>query len=479
MNRNVTSSFALLVGIALFVFVPATAKTIEVPNQQPDLQKAIDAASQSNDPENFVDLTQTPIFWNAMIDISDPNLNGSHHLTIRAKPGVLARAEIINQTPNGLLLHAGTVNGVKIQDLDFLRDITNLSDLVFLNQCTDLTMERCRLGYVNASLGGATLHMMVINYPTHVVIRNCGFFSVMPAEFDEALHVLTMGDPQNSLYLYNNDFSDFGKIGIRSDGAGPDSALFVLRNNVVLNSPAISPEPIAYSSGAKSNMRVRTSFNTAFASAANAEQLDVAAQTIAGTSTGGFLLLPPSTATEDGAFISRHWDATPGALNHDFYHLDASGGLHTPVSSYGLTILNGVPTVLDEVVDTDIDNQLRPSQGSLPHTDRGSDQLDSETAAASVPRVVPTSGLWAAARRNPDREIELAYGVGASGTLVAEVFDVGGRLLWRTTREVTAGASGILQGPRVGSSGVAFYRVRLAGASAATHEVRGRITLLK
>ena len=457
----------------------AMALTIEVPNQQADLQKAIDDASKSADQENFVHLTQSPIYWNSPLVISDPNLNGAHHLTIRPKPGALARAEIINQNPMGFLLTAGSVVGVTIRDLDLLRDVTNLSDLIYLNQCTDLTMERCRVGYVNASLGGANLHMAVINYPTHVVVRNCGFFSVMPGEFDEALHVMAMGDPQNSLYLYNNDFSDFGKIGIRSDGTMPDSALIVLRNNVVVNPPSISPEPVAYSSGAKANMRVRTSFNTAFASPANAEALDLDAQSIAGAGGGDFLLLSPSAAEEDGDFITRIWDATPGDLNHDFYHLVGTQNLHSPASRYGVTILNGSPTALDEAVTTDIDDQIRPSLGTDPHTDRGADQLDAETAAASAPAASIPRGTWAGARSNPSRSIDLWYAAPEAGTLVAEAFGLDGRRLWSVSERVEAGSSGYLHGPRLGAAGIAFYRVRLVSMLGPVREARGLIVLLR
>jgi hypothetical protein len=467
--------------LLLLAPLPARALIIEVPNQQADLQKAIDAASKSVDPDNYVYLTQTPFYWNATISISDPNLNGSHHLTIRPKPGIptLPRVEIINQDPNSWLLSASSVTGVTIQDLDLLRDVTNLSDLVSLSMCTSLTVERCRLGYVNVSLGGSHLEMVTIVYPTHVVIRNCMFFSVMPAEFDVALHAAAMGDPMNSLYLYNNDFSDYGKVGVRSDGTGPPNALIVLRNNVAVNSAGISPEPVAYSSGAQLIMRVRTSYNTAFASAGSAEALDVGAQSIAGSSQADFLQLIPSASEENGDFVTRAWDATPGALNHDFYHLIGTAGLHSPPSRYGVTVQNGSPSPEDEAVTNDIDDQARPSLGSLPHTDRGADQLDSETAAASATAISPETRLWVAPRHNPSRAIELSFASREGGELVAEVFDAGGRLLWRSRRTVSTGGTGLLEGPAALSAGLAFYRVRLLVNSGAVSEARGRMVLLR
>jgi hypothetical protein len=475
------SSLPLLAGLIVLAASPLHAATFLVTDQT-TLVNAITAAENNKDPDNFIYVTVTPLYTNGPIQIV-PDINtgnrfdDTHRLMFRSMVTTSPRAEIIDQAPGGEVLTLNSQAGVTIQNLDFLRDITTLSGLMSMTQCTDVTFERCRLGYVNMSIGNPGLRMLDIWYPTHVVIRNCDFFSVIPGAFDEAIHVEAMNDKSNSLFLYNNDVSGYGKIGIRSDGAGPFASLILLRNNVAENSPAIAPEPVAYSSGAVPPIRVLTSHNSAFAAAANAEVLDAGAQSIAGVSQPDFLLLSPTVLVETGSFITQTWDATPGAVNATFDHLIASGNLHDPLRP-GVTVLDGAPDANDVAVVDDFDHEPRPSVGTDPHTDRGLDQVDAGNSAASVGKLATASGLWAAPLRNPSATLDLAIGCAEGGSLRVEMYDLGGRVLWSASRDLAGGAALTLRGPGSHAAGVVFYRVRLIARSGATHEASGRMVLV-
>lgn len=475
LRLSVTAAFALVVAAS-----PARALEIDVPAGNADLQDAINKLAASNDADNFLYITQSPFDWNAAATLSAFQFTDGHRLLIAPRPGMAGgRAQIVNADPSHPLLAANQVGGVVIRDLDLLRSVTNLSELMDLTMVTDFTLERCHLGYTSASIGDPTKNMVEILYPTHLVIRNCMLFSVMPGAFAQCIHASPFGDPDNSLYLYNDDVSDYHDAGIRLDGSGPESSLVVMRNCIAFNSPALGTEPVAYSSGAAThNVRVRSSHNTAFASAGHIEAIEAGGIDVAGASLPDFLQLPPTAPEEDGDVITRAWDMAPGAVNHDFYHLIATAGLHAPATRRGVTVTDGSPTPLDEAVRDDIDDQLRPSLGSDPHTDRGADQLDSETASAASAPPARTRALWAAPVRNPAAGLALAWRSDAQGTLVIEAFDLAGRTLARARREVAAGASGVLALP-VRAGGIAFWRVRLERRGGGSEQVSGRVALVR
>lgn len=132
-------------------------------------------------------------------------------------------------------------------------------------------------------MGAANLNMLDISYPDGVTVRNCIFFSLMPGAFARAIDVVQFGDPDNQLYLYNDDLANYGIEGLRVELVTVDSAQFVMRNVVAINDPTISPEPHAHSSGTSTNrLAWRTSCNTAFASAASVEKIDLGASTSPG-----------------------------------------------------------------------------------------------------------------------------------------------------------------------------------------------------
>lgn len=481
-RRSLVPRVALLCGLACAAAAPAGAMTVQVPAQDADLQHALGTLAASNDADNALYITQSPFDWNAAIklDSNGPKFTPAHRLLIAPLPGMAGgRAQIVNADPSHPLLTANQVGGVVIRDLDLLRSVTNLSELMDLTMIDQFTIERCHVGYTSASIGDPSRNMVEILYPTQLVIRNCMLFSVMPGAFAQCIHASAFGDPQNSLYLYNDDVSDYHDAGIRLDGSGPESSLVVMRNCIAFNSPALGTEPVAYSCGASThNCRVRASHNTAFASAGHIEAIEVGGIDVAAASLPDFLQLPPTALEEDGDVITRSWDFTPGAINHDFYHLIATANLHAPATRYGVTVTDGSPTPLDEAVRDDIDDQLRPSLGSDPHTDRGADQLDSETASAAAVPATPARALWAAPVRNPAPGLALAWRSDAEGTLVAEAFDLAGRTLARARREVAAGASGVLALP-ARASGIAFWRVRLVRRAGGSEQASGRVALVR
>jgi len=466
--------------IGTLVGSSAGAMTREVPNQDPDIQTAIGilAGGGNIDADNHVWITQTPLFTNQTIVLTNA-FSQAKRITIEPKPGLLSRAEIINNNPNGEIVFVSGSGGVTLRALDLIRGITNLSNLMTISNSEDVLMERCRLGYTSLSKGGSQLDMLQIIYPNHVVVRNCVLFSLMPGEFDRAINVVQFGDPQNSLFLYNNDIANYGVEGIRIGLAAVDSSLLVMRNNVLLNDPTLPTEPFAYSSGSSTvRLRVRSSHNMAFSSAAAIEKLDPGAFDVAGAALPDFLRLDPTQASEDGAFVTRTWNLAPGDPNADFYHLVVTASLHFPASTHGVTVTNGSPTPLDEAVFDDIDHEGRPSAGSDPHTDRGADQVDPSALALAVGPDHPAAQLRVAPLVNPSRAIALAFVAPAAGVLSVQVYDAQGRRIWATHRTVGAG-TGTLDGPAATAGQVAFYRVSLKSSSGATTETAGRIVLVR
>lgn len=478
-SRRITTALAGA-ALAFALARPAFAMTREVPNQDPDIQTALGKIVAGMDVDNAIWITQSPLYTNQTIVLTNAFGPGKH-LTICPKPGVLARAEILNDDPMSPIATMSNAGNVTFRALDLIRDITNLSGLMSIDVSSNILVERCRLGYSNLSKAGSNLDMLEITYPNHVVIRNCILFSAMPGEFDRAIHVVQFGDPMNQLYLYNNDLANYGVEGLRIDAATVDSALLVMRNNVAVNDPNVVPEPYAYSSGPSTNrLRLRTSHNTAFALPAAIEKFDQPLSAdVAGAGQPDFLRLDPTATEETADWVTHTWNPASGDLNPDFYELVATTSLHAGPNAHGVTVLNGFPTPFDEVVADDVDHEGRPSPGSDPHTDRGADQVDPSVIAAAVGPAAPTVGLRAAPLHNPARSLALAYATSEAGVLTAEAFDAQGRRVWSTRRIVAAGAAGTLEGPATSRAGVTLYRLRLTTRSGETRQTSGSIVVLR
>ncbi|HVP38136.1 MAG TPA: right-handed parallel beta-helix repeat-containing protein [Candidatus Saccharimonadales bacterium] len=469
----------LLLAVALLgAPVPSRALDLDVPTAAyPTIQDAITAIVAQKDPVNSINLIASPVVTGTEIRL-DLNFNSLHRLVIRPKPGIasLPRAEILSNDTNHPILSMSSASFVTLEDLDLIRGITNNCDLVALTQSSDIVIQRCRVGSISPAGASSSWSYLQILYPTDIVVRNCIFFSTYPGALNSGITAV-YGDNTNSLRLYNNVVASHGLVGIHISSTFPGS-LVLLRNNVVVNDPALLVEPYAYASEVDFHPLVISTHNVAFASAAQVEALNqMQNQSVAGNVAGG-AFLAFSTARVAPAFVTHAWSLVAGDENTDFYRPTAAGDLHDNSSKWGITVGNGTPTPQDLEVWDDVWKAFRP--GGVPaHTDRGAYQLDPGVSPVGVPGPgAPAAALWAAPRRNPGTGVGLDFAAYAPGRLTFEVLDPAGRLLHREARAVGAGESGALDwsGAR---GGVLFYRVRLEGPSGAASEVRGKVVVVR
>lgn len=93
----------------------------------------------------------------------------------------------------------------------------------------------------------------------------------------------------------------------------------------------------------------------------------------------------------------------------------------------------------------------------------------------------PTSGepLWVRPLGSPARRMAVAYAAHEPGVLTLDVFDVTGRRVATTRREVAAGQSGTIELPDAQADGLYYYRATLAGGSARDAVASGRIVVIR
>ena len=467
-------------GFPLEYFVPS------IPN--PDLQSAIDDASVSVDAENTIWITSSPLFTNGTADIN-ALFFPDRHLTIRPDPA-LGRASIASTNGHALIFNIHGAGYVTLQDLDIVRSATNATDLIHIlydaaTNPNHITIERCRIGSVWNSIGVAGTSCLWIAEPAEVVVRNCIFFAYLPGTFDRCVHAVNLDASVVSLYLYNNVVADYLVNGIFiDDGAlGVEDALALLRNNVAVNHPDAPPgfEPHAFRTDVD-QATVLTSHNVAFADDdAHAEEAGVVgARSISGLDDlAGSAFLRFNRSDVDDAFLSRTWIVIPPwDPNPDFYHLVfPDGKLHDDPSKYGADVTDDTPDFRDIAVRDDIDRQVRPG-GKPAHTDRGADQADPGVALAVERPPVPAGGLWVKPERNPGPSVRARYRTERAGSLRFEVFDLGGRRLYRAARPAEAGESGVFEWAGA-PTGVLSYRLSLIADRDRPAEARGRIVVLK
>jgi hypothetical protein len=324
-----------------------------------------------------------------------------------------------------------------------------------------------------------------IIYPYDVVVRNCILFSYLPANFDRGVHASSFPDAANSLFLYNNDVADYRLNGVYvEDGAAANAgALILLRNNVVVNHPAApaGSEPRGFRSDVDEATVVK-SHNVVFATdEAHVEVAGVAgAKSLSGIDnpavTQYFRLPRPDV---DASFVTRTWVVLPAwDPNPDFFRMIDDGVLHDADSDRGQDVGAGSPHLRDIAVRDDIERQTRPG-GSVPHTDRGADQVEPGLALAVGPRSDGGTLLWAMPRRNPGTRFELDFRAGAAGRLDLELFDTAGRRLHRGERPVQSGETGALRWANPMAPGVVHYRLRLIPLHGAPSERTGKAMVLQ
>jgi hypothetical protein len=364
----------------LLAIAPCPAEDFYADDED-SLAQAIADAAASGDAENFIN------FDRASVNVTDAVvINGGfgpgHRLTIRPRPGLSTRPRTQIRSINSAapIVTLQYVSHVTLQDLDLLRTTYNRSNLLQMESVTNVVVERCRVGSVSSSGGLAGAANIAIYRPVRVVVRNTICFAYTPGTFDRGIVVNEATASQAGIWLYNNLVADHRRYGIDITASG-DSTL-VLRNNVVVNHPAaILPEPSAYRSSVSVEVVVRSSNNTAFASAvlANLEQ-QVSAQNISNFDHADFLQRDRLAAAL--AFHQTRWATQPEANpNWNLFRLRDDGPLHEGGSRTGLTIADGDPDALDIAVTDDIEKDPRPSNhGSGSHTDRGPDQFRPLTA---------------------------------------------------------------------------------------------------
>ncbi|HEX7878700.1 MAG TPA: hypothetical protein VF720_04790, partial [Candidatus Eisenbacteria bacterium] len=243
----------------------ARAAAFDVPGTHVTLQLAVAAAAVSADVDNVITISASPVSTTTTVDIGAA-FGPARHLLIRPAPA-LPRASLVNTAPSVPILALASAANVTIQDLDILRNITNNEDVVSIDVCDDIVIERCRIGSNWTTPGTAGWACVRMTYPTRVLLRNNICFARSPGTFDYGIHAGSFNDPANELRLYNNLVSDYKVYGIRIEGV-IGGALVLLRNNVAVNYTNLNPEPIAYRSEVLlGGPTVVTSHNTSFASA--------------------------------------------------------------------------------------------------------------------------------------------------------------------------------------------------------------------
>jgi hypothetical protein len=445
----------------------------------PSLDSAVAAAALSADAENVIYIRESPILVAATITLTGADFHCGRKLALRPDPGIptLRRATIAS-TGFSYIFNLSGCACVTFQDLDIVRHITNAFDLIQMVGASHIVMERCRIGLDWSAPGAAGFAYLRIQYPTDVVIRNCFFFSNVPGDMDYGITAANFGDPANSLYLYNNVVSDYQVRGVDITGAAVAGPLLVMRNNVVANHPSLLAEPLAFRSDVNLNMIVEASHNAVFASAGFGE-LVAGAQSISGFPGGTVVRL--ARVDVGASFVDFSWNHIPEwDPNLNFYRLVLGGPLH--LAPPGVTVGDGIPYVRDIAVRDDWEKEARPGGVPNPHTDRGADQIEAGLATSVDDRDAAgsTVALWAAPLRNPaGGAAALQVRSAWEGRLELELYDVAGRLVHRSMREVPSRWQGVLEWPRGNVSGALFYRVQLSGRDGMREEVRGRITIVR
>lgn len=476
MSRPVACLLAALAGLAGPAALPAAAATYTYPGAgYATLQDAITHAEGSADAVNYLNLGVAPITTAAEV-VLDNSFNAGRQLIIRPDPALgLARTAIVSQNGTQAIFRIAHAGYVTFQDLDILRNSTNANHLMIVDFADHVTIERCRIGSTWSSVGSAGWSNLHILYPTDIVVRNCILFSRVLGNFARGVYADGFTDPNNSLFLYNNDVADYGTYGIHIN-CTMAGVTVVLRNNVVINHPGATVEPTAYRSGVGPDVTLVTDGNTAFATAANVETFIAAGMaSIAGPAPGRLRL---ERAQVGACFVTWAWNATPPwHANPTFYRLLDFGPLHQDGFVHGVTVANGAPDPNDIAVADDIERDARPG-GSPLHTDRGADQIEDGALTLAPDPAPSTSGLSVVRGGDPARGT-VAFRAETAGRLLCELFDIAGRRVWREERTVVAGEVGAVAWPPGHASGMLLYRLTLTGNDGARRWTSGKLVLAR
>ncbi len=395
---------AILTGLVL----PAGAAEFDVPSvDYPTLQSAIDAAALAANGAHFINLRADRLDTGAEVLIGG-DFSQDKPLTIRPAPGIgLRRAIIASHNGSQPIMRLQETGYVTLQDLDLIRHATNNEDLMELVVCTNVVVERCRLGSDWMTVGSRNRRNLVIENPVRVIVRNCIFFSYQANNFEQAVEAILRSAFNRSVFLYNNVAADYRSYGFEIGAEG--DAVVVMHNNVAVNRAGSVPEPGAYRSVVDPLVTLVTSHNTAFAFPGNDDKLAfVGASSIFGADAP--LRFDPDEVGD--AFLEFLWRADPAwDPNPDFFRLLGNGLLHSDASDAGVHVGDGEPNGLDIGVIDDIERDPRPTDDQ-DRTDRGADQIGQLTVGdieVILPRIPVFSGV----------------SVGSDGTEEFEIVEVG------------------------------------------------------
>jgi hypothetical protein len=226
---------------------------------------------------------------------------------------------------------------------------------------------------------------------------------------------------------------------------------------------------------------ILTSHNTAFAAPGEEEFLFGGSLSMAGYPDAAFdpTFLAFMRPIVDPSFVDWQWTLTPPVdANDNFFRLDPIGPLHDDEpEDWGVNVTDAAPDPDDVAVVDDIEGDPRPS-GTTLHTDRGADQI--AVLATAAPVIAESeSALFAAPRRNPAPMAAVMYRTADAGRLVFELFDVAGRQLYRTERNVGVGESGAFEWAERRTSGVFAYRVTLRSGAGQAAQVSGHLVVVR
>lgn len=402
---------------------PLHAADYHVPSgPTPTLQDAIDAALVSADPLETIYIdADLDVFTETTLPFG---FNPGHRLLIR--PGTtLLRARIRMNTCCDPVIHGVGTSSVTLQDLDIFRHITNGDHIVYYESCSEMLIQRCRIGSDWTVPGAQGYSAIYWHYPFNSMIRNTLTFATAPSTFRAGIEVMGHDDPGSRLWLYNNSVQGFYYAGLAVSGTAGE---ILVRNNVAVTEVAINPDPVGYYGNIGPGVFLAASHNAVFCDP--------------GDEWGGFddirganfsRLNFPDIST---SFVTWTW--TPGSPNPTFLGLSAGGPLHAP-ARYGQNLTGGIPEPGDQQVFDDWEREVRPSGVPL-HTDRGADQADADALSSVASREseafpdiavrpVPSRGLL-------EMQVHVSEG---SERVSARLFDSSGRLareVWRgkTTR---------------------------------------------
>lgn len=379
------AAFAFL-GLVLAASV-ARAREFAVPTPEcPTLQAAVDAAAapEAGEEPQFINVgvsrldTFSGIAVGAGFGVDKP-------LVIRPDPTKpeLRRVTVAAHFGHEPILAMTNASQVTVQDLDLIRHATNNDDLMRLVTCTNVIVQRCRIGSDWLSVGSRNRRNLLIDGPVAVVVRNCIFFSHLANNFEKAVEA-SLGSAQNrSLLLYHNLASDYRTYGFDIGAHG--DAVVVFRNNVAVNRETTAPEPVACHSGVDPLVILRTSHNTAFASVANVEEAPLGTVSIFGADAP----LRIDREVAGNAFREFVWLINPAwDPNPDFFRLVRGGLLNHDATDTGVRVADQHPDARDLAVVDDIEKDARPVTDER-RTDRGPDQavLRAEDLELTLPRI--------------------------------------------------------------------------------------------